>query len=33
MASAPALIGIDWGATSARAYRLDAEGSVLDARA
>ena len=30
--SAAALIGIDWGTTSARAYRLDPEGSVLDAR-
>ena len=28
-----ALIGVDWGTTSARAYRLDAEGAVLDARA
>ena len=27
-----ALIAVDWGTTSARAYRLDAEGTVLDAR-
>ena len=30
---ASALIGIDWGTTSARAYRIDAEGSVQDVRA
>ena len=29
---AAALIGIDWGTTSARAYRLDGEGSVQDTR-
>ena len=27
---AAALIGIDWGTTSARAYRLDARGRILD---
>jgi 2-dehydro-3-deoxygalactonokinase len=27
-----ALIGVDWGTTSARAYRIDAEGSVQDTR-
>src|SRR5690349_13497127 len=27
-----ALIGIDWGTTSARAYRLDGAGEVLDQR-
>jgi 2-dehydro-3-deoxygalactonokinase len=32
MAMAPALIAIDWGTTSARAYRLDARGQILDAR-
>ena len=26
------MIGIDWGTTSLRAYRLDAAGAVLDAR-
>ncbi len=31
-AGAIALIAVDWGTTSARAYRLDAEGSVLEAR-
>lgn len=29
---AVALIAIDWGTTSARAYRLDAHGQILDAR-
>ena len=28
-----ALIGLDWGTTSARAYRLDEHGAVLDGRA
>jgi 2-dehydro-3-deoxygalactonokinase len=32
MAMAAALIAIDWGTTSARAYRLDAGGQILDAR-
>ena len=32
-ASATALIGIDWGTTSARAYRIADDGSVLDTRA
>ncbi len=32
-ARAPALIGVDWGTTSARAYRIDAGGAVLETRA
>ena len=32
MASAAHLIGIDWGTTSARAYRFDGDGSVQDVR-
>ena len=32
-ARAAALIGLDWGTTSARAYRLDDSGAVLDVRA
>lgn len=31
--TAAALIAIDWGTTSARAYRMDAAGAVLDVRA
>jgi 2-dehydro-3-deoxygalactonokinase len=31
--SETALIGLDWGTTSARAYRIDRHGTVLDARA
>ena len=27
-----ALIGLDWGTTALRAYRLDAAGTVLDRR-
>lgn len=30
--SVPALIGIDWGTTSLRAYLMDARGTVLDVR-
>lgn len=30
--SGTALIGLDWGTTSARAYRIDARGEVLDVR-
>jgi 2-dehydro-3-deoxygalactonokinase len=30
MSSSAALIGIDWGTTSFRAYRLDADGRVID---
>ena len=30
--NSPALIGLDWGTTSFRAYRLDAAGAVLEAR-
>jgi 2-dehydro-3-deoxygalactonokinase len=29
---APALIGIDWGTTSFRAYRIGADGAILEAR-
>jgi 2-dehydro-3-deoxygalactonokinase len=32
MSSSSALIGLDWGTTSFRAYRLDAAGDVLEAR-
>ncbi|AOJ08830.1 2-dehydro-3-deoxygalactonokinase [Burkholderia mayonis] len=32
-ATTPALIGLDWGTTSLRAYLFDADGSVLDTRA
>jgi 2-dehydro-3-deoxygalactonokinase len=32
-ARACALIGVDWGTTSARAYRIDAEGAVIEMRA
>ncbi len=32
-ASTPALIGLDWGTTSLRAYLFAADGSVLDTRA
>jgi 2-dehydro-3-deoxygalactonokinase len=32
MSSPPALIGLDWGTTAFRAYRLDAGGGVLEAR-
>ena len=31
-ASAAALVAIDWGTTSARAYRMDTAGAVLDVR-
>jgi 2-dehydro-3-deoxygalactonokinase len=31
--STAALIGIDWGTTSFRAYRIDAGGGVIEARA
>ena len=30
--SSPALIGLDWGTTSFRAYRLDRQGAVLEAK-
>lgn len=33
MPNRAALIAVDWGTTSARAYRLDAKGEVLDSRA
>lgn len=33
MARSTALIGVDWGTTSARAYRLDGDGAVLETRA
>lgn len=33
MASETALIGIDWGTTSARAYRVAGDGTVIDSRA
>jgi 2-dehydro-3-deoxygalactonokinase len=32
MSSPPALIGLDWGTTSFRAYRLDRSGDALEAR-
>jgi 2-dehydro-3-deoxygalactonokinase len=32
MAPPPALIGLDWGTTSFRAYRLDGAGAVLEAK-
>jgi 2-dehydro-3-deoxygalactonokinase len=32
MARRAALIGVDWGTTSFRAYRIDAEGSVIETR-
>jgi 2-dehydro-3-deoxygalactonokinase len=32
MTSPTALIGLDWGTTAFRAYRLDATGGVLEAK-
>ena len=33
MTSPAALIGIDWGTTSFRAYRIGADGGVVDSKA